>query len=279
MSPYIIVPGNWTEVELNHQAHLLVAAKMTNGGADVSSPQVVIVDEGWPQRKAFLDRVREVFSSSPSIPVYYPGTAERVQKAKETHPLFEEFEKDLPENTSPVFIPNASTDSHLLKEEVFGPVLIEVALDTHGDPKEFLQRVVPFVNENLFGSLSCSLFIDPRTERKEKEELMEAVAKLEYGAIGINELGGTVFFQGPLSWGAFPKHSPKDIQSGKGILGNHRMFRNVQKSVMRGQFMSPSHRKLPTAEHSLLIPRLGWYALRPTLTRVSKVVSGSAFGV
>lgn len=46
-SPYIIVPGVWTEGELKMQAQMLAAYKLVNAGHICASPQIVIVDRQW----------------------------------------------------------------------------------------------------------------------------------------------------------------------------------------------------------------------------------------
>jgi acyl-CoA reductase-like NAD-dependent aldehyde dehydrogenase len=58
VTPVIIVPGQWTAAELDHHAAQVVAGKMANGGHICASPQVLLLDDAWPQRKPFLDRTQ-----------------------------------------------------------------------------------------------------------------------------------------------------------------------------------------------------------------------------
>ncbi len=67
VSPYIIFPGTWSDQELHDQASVLVGCKMLNSGHVCASPQVVILDKGWPQGAAFVALVKKAIEEYPEV--------------------------------------------------------------------------------------------------------------------------------------------------------------------------------------------------------------------
>jgi len=280
VSPWIIVPGGeWTESEINHHAELLVTSKIMNSSALCASPQLLIVDNDWPHKRQFIDAVKKKFSLLQSQPNFYPGTNDRCSKFKSSLSQAEQYEKSGQNVVSPVFIPDAPRDSLPVKEEAFAPVLAEIALNTKNDPTVFLKEVVEYCNNEVYGSLSLSIMIDPNTEAKFKTQLEDAIAKLEWGTIAINEWAGYVHTIGVLTWGAFPKHDPTNIQSGQGKIGNVGMYLHPQKSVLRNQFMALGHFKLPSPADAKVFIRLVKYILNPSWARVFGLMGAALLGI
>ena len=65
------------------------------------------------------------------------------------------------------------------------------------------------------------------------------MSDLKYGSVCVNTITGLGFFLPRLTWGAFPGHTPRDIQSGIGAVHNSMLFRHVQKSVLRAAWAWP----------------------------------------
>jgi hypothetical protein len=157
-------------------------------------------------------------------------------------------------------------------------VIAEVALEGDGDPVTFMKNAVKYCNESLYGSLSCSLIVDPRVAAAHKDELEEAIADLRYGAIGVNIWGGYVNFF-PLPWGAYPGHSDADIQSGQGKITNPFFLSHPQKSVLRTPFVTPLHPKLPTSGFYKEMQRLAYYYAYPSIPRLLGVLGAVLIGI
>jgi hypothetical protein len=134
-------------------------------------------------------------------------------------------------------IPDVPPDKgeYALTNEAFCGVLAEVSLDA-GDPARFLRQAVEFANERCWGTLSCCVLIDGKTEKSLSREVDRAIADLRYGGIGVNVWPGLIYGLVVTSWGAFPGHTPEDIQSGNGVVHNAFLFDHAQKSVVRGPF-------------------------------------------
>jgi hypothetical protein len=100
-----------------------------------------------------------------------------------------------------------------------------------------LEKVVPFANDVCWGTLSCTLLVDPRTQRALGPAVERALADLRFGGIGLNVWPGVIYGLVVTSWGAFPGHSPKDIQSGAGVVHNTYLLDHPQKSIVRAPFV------------------------------------------
>eukprot|EP01116_Phalansterium_solitarium_P022039 TRINITY_DN7132_c0_g1_i1.p1 TRINITY_DN7132_c0_g1~~TRINITY_DN7132_c0_g1_i1.p1 ORF type:complete len:550 (-),score=173.58 TRINITY_DN7132_c0_g1_i1:365-2014(-) len=280
VSPVIIVPGTWTNAEVDHQAAQIASMKVFNGSHICASPQVLVVDRSWPQRQAFLDKLKEKFVASTPENCFYPGSKERYERLKSAYPNADVCTRAAaPAGSLPiVLVRDAAPDSVLTKEEAFAPLIAEVALPTDNNPATFLKAAVDYANDQLFGTLSGSIFIDPRTEAANKEALEEAIANMRYGAIGINAPGGAVAPIPPLTWGAFPGHSETDIQSGIGKVNNAWLVDRPQKAVLRTPFVSPAHWLSIDSKFIKVLSRAAWFSVRQGWWRFFAVLSAALTG-
>jgi len=288
-SPWIIVPGTWTAKEMAHNANYLVASKSFNSGHVCASPQTVVVDQDWPQKKEFYDAVKVAFGKiEKAMPYYYPGTNDRnndfinhYSKDRQVETLSVKGEENKGENKKDaswhVFF-GVKLDSHAVRTECFGNCMAIVELPTKNDPSAFMKSATKFANDSAFGSLSLTVIIDPKTEAAHKNDFDDMISNLEWGSIGINEWA-TVTLQRPgLTWGAFPKHKTDDIQSGMGIIHNSYLYENVQKSVVKGVWMSPTHTLIPTKYDSLVWTRLAYLTAYPSYWRLTLLLSAKLLG-
>jgi hypothetical protein len=241
----------------------------------------MVVDRAWPQRAEFLDAVRAFLRTTPPDPSYYPGAAERQSRLAADHDMVERLappERPFDGQLDRVLIPDVPLDARVVKEEAFCPVLAELALDGGDGAQSFLDRAAGFCNDELFGSLAATVLVDPRTARSLGPALEDAIARLEYGAIGVNIWALTSLF-GELAWGAYPKHSAEDIQSGVGKIGNGFLVDDVRKSVLWSPFGSPNHFQPARPRDLKVWPRMARYCARPTTTRLVKLMSAALLGV
>jgi hypothetical protein len=123
--------------------------------------------------------------------------------------------------------------------EAFCGLFAETALDTT-DVVEYIDRAVAFVNEHVWGTLNATIIVHPQSLKDQQvaAAVERAVANLRYGTVGVNYWAGTGFALAVPTWGAFPGHTLKNIQSGTGVVHNTLMFSRPQKSVIRGPFRS-----------------------------------------
>jgi len=221
------------------------------------------------------------------MPYYYPGTNDRnnefvkhysSDRNVETKSFKGEENKGENKDASWHCFFGVKHDSHAIKTECFGNCLAFTELTTKNDPSAFMKAATKFANDNAYGSLSLTVVIDPRIEAKFKTDFDDMISNLEWGSIGINEWA-TITLQRPgLTWGAFPKHKTDDIQSGMGIIHNAHMYENVQKSVVKGVWMSSTHTMIPTKKDSLVWTRFAFLAANPTKWRLTLLLSAKVLG-
>jgi acyl-CoA reductase-like NAD-dependent aldehyde dehydrogenase len=237
VTPCMVVPGEWSASDLAFQARNVASMVAQNASFNCNAAKVLVVAKGWPQREAFLREVRSALGRMQKRKAYYPGAEARYRAFLENYPqaqvVGEAGEGVVPWTVIPGVA--AKQGEYALSNEAFCGVLAEVELDaTSAD--EFLTAAVAFANDKCWGTLSCMLIIDPKTERANKAALDRAIEQLRYGGIGINVWAGIIYGLVTPTWGAFPGHPPTDIQSGSGVVHNTFMLDHPQKSVVRAPF-------------------------------------------
>ncbi|MBW4694929.1 MAG: aldehyde dehydrogenase family protein [Lyngbya sp. HA4199-MV5] len=238
VTPVIVVPGNWSEADLAFQARHIAGMVAHNASFNCAAAKVVITANGWAQRDAFLKTLQQELAQTPTRNAYYPGALERYQAFWARYPQAIALGNSTVPDTLPwTFIPNvpAQAGEYALTQEAFCGVLAEVSLPA-ANAEAFLPQAIDFVNEQVWGNLSCTLLVDPYTEKQLGTAVEEAIAQLRYGAIGINVWSAVLFSLPVFSWGAFPDNSLQDITSGRGVVHNAYLFDHPQKSVLRAPF-------------------------------------------
>ncbi len=261
ISPCIVVPGDWSEPDLDFQAEHVASQKMHNGGFNCIASQVLVLPEAWEQHDAFMGAVRQTFADLPDRPAYYPGADDRLADLADAYPDAETMGETRtlvpdvpPEPGQPVFT-----------NEVFGPALAVTSLpggSASDDPGEWLERAVAWCNDTLAGTLGVTVLIHPRTRRQLGDRFEQILADLEYGTIGVNMWSGAGFLIAQGAWGAFPGHPRDDIQSGSGVVHNAWLFDKPQKTVVYGPF-SPFPRSLLLGE-THAAPKPLWFVTNDT---------------
>jgi aldehyde dehydrogenase (NAD(P)+) len=240
-SPYVVVPGAWSDKEVDDQAAMLVGYKMLNSGHICASPQVIVVDRQWAQAKRFVASLEEQLDRFPAFPTYYIGTADRMAAIKANCPATRVINKD----NNFHFVPDVDAEGgggdYMLRNESFGPALAIKYIDAGGDPRKFLDQAVQFSNTQVFGSLSMSIAISPASLAAiGKDEFDNAIKALRWGTVGVNLWAAFAAGNAAGVWGAPPgRHTDQDIQSGSGQMGNAFMLQNIDKTVIRGTWCDP----------------------------------------
>jgi acyl-CoA reductase-like NAD-dependent aldehyde dehydrogenase len=237
VTPCMIVPGEWSEDDLEFQARHVVSMVAQNASFNCNAAKVLVTAKGWPQRERFLEKVHAALSRAPARKAYYPGAETRyrgfLDKYPTAKPLGAAGEGIVPWTV----IPNvpAKRGEYALTNEAFCGVLAEVELEATS-ASEFLERAVQFANDDCWGTLSCMLIIDEATARRESKLLDSVIERLRYGGVCINSWAGLLYALASPTWGAFPGHPNTDIQSGTGVVHNTFMLDYPQKSVVRAPF-------------------------------------------
>ncbi len=238
VTPVLVVPGEWSESELNFQARHVAAMVAQNGSFNCNAAKVLVTAEGWPQRETFLAKVEETLRATPPRKAYYPGAQQRYQAFVDHYPQA----KALADKTTDVvpwtIIPDVKPDAeeYALRNEAFCGVLAQVALPCT-NAADFLAQATKFANDTCWGTLSTCMLIHPKTEKENRDALDALIAALRFGGIGVNVWPGLIYGLVVTTWGAFPGHPKADIQSGAGVVHNAYLFDHPEKSVVRAPFV------------------------------------------
>jgi acyl-CoA reductase-like NAD-dependent aldehyde dehydrogenase len=247
VSPWIVIPGNYSDSQLRFQAESVAASIANNASFNCVATKVIVTSKSWPQRQQFLDLVEQVLARVPRRKAYYPGAAERFARfAGQAPPA--DAEGALPwtllRDADPQRMP------HLFCEESFVCVCAEIGLDAGGD-EEFLNAAVDFANERLWGTLSAALTVPPSFRKNPRGEacFQAALANLRHGAVGVNHWPALVYAMMSPPWGGYPTGTLADAQSGIGSVHNTFLLPRVAKTILEGPitiwpkpFWFPTHR-------------------------------------
>ncbi|WP_181197707.1 aldehyde dehydrogenase family protein [Enhygromyxa salina] len=281
VSPYFITPGPWTERDLDYHARQLAAALTQNAGHNCAAPQVLLVASGWDQRDEFVARVEQAIAASPPRISYYPGSTRRWEEFCSKYPqhkiIGRKGEGVVPW-TLVSDVPMTSGEWALTCEGFCGLLnIVDIPTD---DPAEFLAKAVPFANDELWGNLSCSLIVHPKTRKAHPEAVEGAIAELRYGTVAVNGWAGAGCALMVSGWGGYPGNTQEDVQSGIGMAHNNLLWEPLLKSVIdlpfRVQPKPPwfvDHRNLPAMGRALVMMEF-----KPGLGRLFPVLGAALTG-
>ncbi len=240
VSPIIVVPGPWSQADLDFHGVNLASSLTNNAGFNCNATRVVVTHAGWAQRQGLIDSIKTAFASAAPRAPYYPGAESRHERFVEEHPDAHQFgprgQGRVPWTLITDLDPEKA-DELCFSTEAWCGVTSEVPLGG-SDPVDYIERAVRFANDTCWGTLSCSIIVhpkslkDPRTARA----VEEAIADLRFGSVVVNHWAALSYAFVSTTWGAFPGHPKTDIRSGKGVVHNTYLFDKPQKSVIRGPF-------------------------------------------
>lgn len=282
ITPWIVVPGRWSDSDLEFQARQIAASLTGYGGFSCNAGQVVVLAADWPQRDAFVRHLEGVMARHPSKTAWYPGAQARHQAFVDAYPRRAKLlGRGGPGCVPWTLITDVAPDKseYALSNEAFCGVAVVVDLPGHASADTFLPAATAFANEQLWGTLSANVLIHPDTERQHSVSFDRAIAGLRYGGIAINCWSGANYGLVNPTWGAFPGHPPEDIQSGTGVVHNGLLLDHPEKSVVRCPWRIaptpawfPDHKNLVAlgqrvadleyAPSWLKVPGTAWQAIR-----------------
>jgi len=242
VSPVLVVPGDWSDKELEHHARQVASMLAYNCGFNCNGARLITLAKGWKHAERFKAMVTDKLAANPTREAYYPTAQATWERFMDAYPdsvtLGTAKEGELPwtilEGVSP------DEGEYALSNEPWCGIFSFVELEAT-TPAEFLAAAVPFANDRCWGTLSINLLIHPRSEKELGAAFDQAIADLRYGAIAINCWSGLNYGLVNATWGAFPGHPLDDIESGQGVVHNGLLLDHPEKSVVRVPFvMNPT---------------------------------------
>ena len=229
VTPWAIVPGEYTASQLMSQAETIAASIVNNASFNCIATKVLITWKKWPQREQFLNLLDSILQKTPTRFAYYPGAADRFA-------VYSGSSKGLDaQGTLPWTLRrdmNPKSDPLLFNKESFVCVTAETVLDANS-PLEFMNRAIDFMNEQVWGTLAASLTVPKEFQKQHATELDDAIRRLKYGTIGVNQWTGVAYGLISPPWGAYPGTALNQIDSGSGFVHNTYLLDRPQKAVLR----------------------------------------------
>ncbi|HSB66322.1 MAG TPA: aldehyde dehydrogenase family protein [Anaerolineales bacterium] len=279
IAPAIIVPGPWSESDIQYQAEQIASHLCDSGSYSCSRTRLIVQQSGWNKRDALLREIRAVLSGIPPRRAYYPSAIELYNQFMSSHPdawrCGAAPEGTLPWTLIPGVDPTATKDI-CFQRESFCPIISETTLDA-SSAAEFLIKAVEFANTSVWGTLTALIIIHPQSlqDPEVSAALEQAIEKLRYGIISINCLPGLAFSLIAPPWGSYPGNEPWNIQSGNGFVHNAYMFSHPQKTVLRGPFrITPIPPWFPSRANRMaeICQKVTNYEADPSLLRMLNII-------
>jgi acyl-CoA reductase-like NAD-dependent aldehyde dehydrogenase len=263
VSPIIVVPGPYTDKEIRFQAEQIATAFTMNASFMCCAAKVLVIPKNWDGTARFVKALQEVCAEIPPRNAYYPGAEDRWQAIVKNRSNVSQIGQAKSGQLPWTFITDLNhddTNEVLFKDEPFCSVIASVQVG-NANPIEFLQAATDFVNNRLWGTLSATLIVHPKSLKdiNTNNAFERTISQLKYGTITVNTFIGLLFCTGTAPWGAYPGSTSKDIQSGNGFVHNSCMLEGIEKAVLRAPltaFPKPawlaSHRKAKIVTQSLV---------------------------
>lgn len=279
VNPVIVIPGPWSDRQLDRQALQLAGFLYSNASFSCLTPRVVIRPQGWPPGHQFLDAVGAFLQQAGTRPAYYPGAEARYQAFVSHHPEARHFGQASPGCLPWTIVRDvdpAQTGEPIFRSESFCSILGETALPATS-VVDFIHRAVEFANQVLWGTLTATILVHPSSlqDPAVATALERALADLRYGTITVNAYPALAYVLMLMPWGAYPGHTPFDIQSGVGKVNNFYHLRQPQKAIFRAPFdglraggLTSRHSALFGRELAAALAQPSWRTV-PALTRAA----------
>ena len=265
--PTIVVPGPWSAADLKFQAEQIATHKLHNSGFNCVACQVLIMPKGWDKAAILMANLNAVVQNS-NRGAYYPGTANRLDAFKSKAKTY----KSVARGEAPSLIINDVNESDwFTKTEVFGPAMSTQEMDAP-NAQTYLQSAIAYANGQLYGTLGANILIHPKTIKEiGKTKFENIIADLHYGTIAINAWTGLAFLATACPWGAFPGHTPQDIQSGNGTVHNTFMLEDTERVVIQAPW-APFPRGILSGQFTLL-PRPPWFITNKKQDKLGRLLT------
>jgi hypothetical protein len=237
ITPVVVVPGPWSEADLDFQAANIAGMVANNASFNCNSAKLLTVPRDWEGRERLLSGIEKALGRCGPRQAYYPGAEDRWKQFTASRPglrlLGEAKPGHLPWALIPDVDPKTASDA-VFNQEPWCAVLSETRLP--GDsPSTFLAEAVRFLNQNVWGTLAVTLVVHGKTLKDPVHgpAVEKAIRELRYGAVVLNTWAGAVFGLGTTPWGGHPSATLANIQSGRGFVHNTFMLEGIEKCVLR----------------------------------------------
>lgn len=276
ISPIIVVPGPWSDKDIQKWSLRLGSWLNNNSAHNCLTPRMLIQMKNWEQREKLNQGIADFLAGMNTRKAYYPGSFELHKQFVDAHPNAHQLSSPHADHLPWTFIPNVDStneDDICFKREPFMSLCSETALEADS-VVEFIGKAVEFANKKLWGTLVASIAVHPESMKDPQiaAAIDQAIADLRYGSIVINYWGAIAYYLLVTPWGGYPDTDIYDVQSGIGFVNNYLMFDRPQKSVVYAQFDPPLDPTLVNVPNNhLYFAQVARYGYNPTLGNLLKL--------
>jgi acyl-CoA reductase-like NAD-dependent aldehyde dehydrogenase len=272
VTPVIVVPGPWTQKDIDEYGKQITTWLIANAGFVCCAPRVIIQHTSWPLKKGLIESVKSHLENHPTRKAYYPGAFQIHRDFMDAHPEAILL-GDPPEDHLPwTFIPDLdvnNVDDICFKREPFGGIISDLSIEADSIPA-YLDEVVEYTNQHFWGSLSVNIIVHPKSlQQPEVVSAVErAISNLNYGTVSVNMLAFYSSFFMVCPWGAFPGHDIYDIQSGMGKNFNFLMLDRTEKVVIKAPFNRIDPLTVKAKKPYVFAKKLALFEAFPNITKL-----------
>lgn len=226
VTPWVVVPGRYSEKALAFQADQLAASIANNSSCNCIATKVILTCRQWEQRERFLGLIQQRLASLPARPAWYPGAVDLWQQATGQPPT----EGCLPPTLRAGI--DRQAEPHWFAREWFVPVAVETAVETDS-MEDFCVAASRFTHE-LPGSLAASVTLPDGLATPDRARVELLIEHLRYGVVAVNAWSALGYAVGNVPWGGFPGGTIEKPESGIGFVHNPQQLPLVHNSIVRG---------------------------------------------
>lgn len=269
ISPVVVVPGPYSDGELLFQADNIAGMVANNASFNCNSAKLLVQPRDWARRGQVVDGVQSRLGLAAVRRAYYPGAEQRWKQFTEGRARLRLVGTPGAGELPYALIPDVDStqaQDRVFRQEPWCTVLSETGLPGTDDPVAFLEQVVPFLNDKVWGTLNATLIVHPKSLKDPAVHaaVERAIRDLRYGTVAVNTWPAASYVVVSLPWGGHPSSTPRDIQSGLGWVHNTFMLEDIEKVVLRAPLTNvpappwvPGHRGVRDLARKLVQFELG----------------------
>lgn len=239
VNPVIVVPGDWTEEDLEYHARNIFSMIATYNAYACVGARMLILPKKWDKGDILINKLEALFRKSVLPVKYYPGTDDAIREAEEAYPSLEIIGTPTKDQQPWLMAKNLDpTKKEIAFEREFWAAFIGQTYIDGEDKGDYLLNAVKFANEKLWGTFSATIIIDPESQKELTNSgiFLQAIDQLRYGMVATNAYPGLGLLLGTNPWGAYPGATINDIQSGNSFMLNVFLLDGIEKSVIFAPF-------------------------------------------
>ena len=225
VTPWIIVPGRYSEQALAYQADQIAASIANNSSFNCIATKVVLTCQQWEQREQFLGLIQRRLASLPARPAWYPGAAELWQQATGEPLAGGSFQPTLRPGV------DRQAESYWFAQEWFLPAAVETTVDATSI-EAFCVAASQFTHE-LPGTLAASVTLPDGMATHDRARVELMIEHLRYGVVAVNTWSALGYAMGGVPWGGFPGGTIEKPESGIGYVHNPQLLPLVHNTILR----------------------------------------------